>query len=94
MDTLKKEYRIPAFLSFKVGDRYDTIEFVCGVCGIAIRDLDRVQLVFNRETGQSLVACAFGRAGCSGDRTRETHPQSTTMAPLIQRMARRNGSAR
>jgi hypothetical protein len=93
MAELRKEYRLPVTLSFKVFDRYDTVEFVCAICGEPIQNLGRAKLVFSRNTGFARIVCSVrGRGGCS-TLSKAMCPQSAEMTPLIERMGRRNGGA-
>jgi len=94
MAELRKEYQVPVTLSFKVFDKYDTIEFVCKVCGEPITNLVNAKLVFSRDTGIAAVVCSTrGREGCSHN-TKSMCPQSAEMTPLVERMVRRAGGTR
>ncbi len=91
MSQLRKQYEVPVSLLFSVFDKYDTVQFVCGVCKEAIPELRFAKLIFSRDTGIARVVCAVkGREGCSHV-TKSMCPQSTDLTPLIERMVRRNG---
>jgi hypothetical protein len=91
MAELRKEYRVSVTLSFKTFDKYDTVEFVCKVCGASIANLAHAKLVFSRDTGIAAVVCSTrGREGCSHN-TKSMCPQHAEMTALVERMVRRNG---